>query len=138
MPKRPEIRHGEASAYYQPANDFVNMPKPELFDAEPEYYSTLFHELTHSTGHADRLNRDGITKLAAFGDDNYSQEELVAEMGAAFLCGHTGIENQTIENSAAYIDGWRKKLSADKKVVVYAAAQAQKAADFILNNTQDN
>ena len=138
MPNRPEITHNEPRAYYRPSTDTVNMPKPELFDVPAEYYSTIFHELTHSTGHESRLNRDGITKLAAFGDDNYSQEELVAEMGAAFLCGHAGIENETIDNSAAYIDGWRKKLSTDKKLVVYAAAQAQKAADYILDNNNDN
>ena len=133
MPDRPEIRNGGNRAFYRPAADFIGMPPAENFDKPAEYYSTLFHELTHSTGHESRLNREGITDLGFFGDENYSKEELVAEMGAAFLCGHAGIENETINSSAAYIDGWRKKLSNDPKLVVCAAAKAQKAADFILN-----
>ena len=132
MPKRPEIRHGEARAWYQPSADLVNMPRPELFSQPEEYYSTLFHELTHSTGHRGRLNRKGIADVHPFGSADYSREELVAEMGAAFLGGHCGIEPATIENSAAYIGGWLRRLKGDEKLVVQAAGQAQKAADFIL------
>jgi len=131
MPKRPTIGHGENRAYYRPSTDAVNMPKPERFSLPTEYYSTLFHELTHATGHTSRLDRKLDTRLAAFGTADYSREELVAEMGAAFLCGHAGID-QTLDNSAAYIGGWLKRLRNDKRLVVTAAAQAQKAADFIL------
>jgi len=96
----------------------------------------LFHELTHSTGHESRLNRKGVSgsdgQWSPFGSQSYSQEELVAEMGAAFLCGQVGIVERTIDNSAAYIKSWLERLKDDRKLVIYAAAQAQKAADFIL------
>lgn len=132
MPDAPEIRHGGARACYAPALDLVQMPKQETFNGAPEYYNTLFHELTHATGHAKRLDRKGITEIAAFGSDTYSREELVAEMGAAFLSGHAGILHNTVANSAAYLAGWIKALKEDSKLIVIAAAQAQKAADFIL------
>lgn len=134
MPHRPEITYNDQrGACYTHSKDRVNMPKMESFDGAEEYYSTLFHELTHSTGHESRLNRKGIISgTAAFGTKEYSKEELVAEMGAAFLCGHCQIDNKTIDNSAAYINSWLKKLKDDPKMVILAAAQAQKAADFIL------
>ena len=137
MPKCPEIRHGEARAYYSPGHDFVNMPKAEKFNSSEEYYSTLFHELTHATGHQTRLNRDSVVKRAAFGDKIYSREELVAEMGAAFMCGICQIENKIIDNSAAYISGWLSILHGDNKLVIIAAQQAQKAADFMLDRKPD-
>jgi antirestriction protein ArdC len=86
----------------------------------------------HSTGHKSRLNRPGIVETHFFGDEIYSKEELVAEKGAAMICGISGIENKTIKNSASYIQSWLGKLKDDKKLVVHAAAAAQKAADFIL------
>ncbi len=136
MPKRPKILHNEQQAYYTPSRDFVNMPKMNSFDSAEEYYSTLFHELTHSTGHEIRLNRKGFGAgdgvWSVFGSAPYAKEELIAEMGAAFLCGHCQIENKTINNSAAYIKSWLRKLKDDKKMVIMAAAQAQRAADFIL------
>ncbi len=134
MPQRPIIQHEAAQAFYRPSADVVNMPAPELFTSDEEYYSTLFHELTHATGHESRLNRLDTDKLAAFGSKDYSQEELVAEMGSAFLCGHCGIAERIIDNSAAYIQGWLRRLRNDKRLVLFAAAQAQKAADFILEN----
>jgi antirestriction protein ArdC len=132
MPLRPAIQQREAQAYYRPAADTVNMPERRLFPKAEHYYSVLFHELTHSTGHASRLDRATLRDLLAFGDTNYSREELCAEMGAAYLCGVAGIGNETVTNSAAYIQGWLNKLRNDKKMLVQAAAQAQKAADFIL------
>ncbi len=138
MPNRPTIEHREARAWYRPSTDTVNMPQPELFVGPEEYYSTLFHELTHSTGHVSRLRRAGIEKVSAFGSADYSREELVAEMGAAFLCGHCGIESATIENSAAYLNGWLRKLRQDHRLVVTAAGQAQKAADYILSASFDD
>jgi antirestriction protein ArdC len=131
MPKAPRISHGGARAFYRPSDDSVTMPPRESFDTEGNYYSVLFHELTHATGHESRLNRKGVVELAAFGDETYAKEELIAEMGAAFLCAESGIEN-TIDTSAAYIAAWLKALKNDAKLVVQAAAQAQKAADFIL------
>jgi antirestriction protein ArdC len=136
MTKKPEIKHGMARAYYSPSGDFIGMPAPDQFKTSEEYYSTLFHELTHSTGHASRLNRKGVSgtegNWSAFGSNPYAKEELVAEMGAAFMCGTVGIVERTIDNSAAYIASWLQKLRDDAKLVVQAAAQAQKASDWIL------
>ncbi|MGD0283227.1 MAG: zincin-like metallopeptidase domain-containing protein, partial [Dissulfurispiraceae bacterium] len=136
MPNSPEIKHGDQKAYYVPTMDYVNMPKPETFASAEEYYSVLFHELTHSTGHRSRLNRKGITVNNGFGSADYGKEELIAEMGAAFLCGCTGIENRTLDNSAAYVQGWIKAIKEDKRIVITAAAAAQKAADYILNKKE--
>ncbi len=133
MPKRPAINHQGAHACYSPSLDAVSMPEARLFESSEDYYSTLFHELTHATGHVSRLNRKEITDPIRFGSDPYSREELVAEMGAAFLCGHCEIENKTIDQSASYIQSWLAKLKEDRKLVVHAAAQAQKACDFILD-----
>ena len=132
MPQRPGIKHGMAKAFYSPGEDFVGMPNRERFTSEDEYFCALFHELTHSTGHESRLNRAGITEHNGFGSGEYSKEELVAEMGAAFLCGQAGIAERTLNNSAAYLQNWLEALRNDKKLIVQAAAQAQKAADFIL------
>jgi antirestriction protein ArdC len=129
----PEIRHNEARAFYRPNEDYINMPVPDTFRSSEEYYSTLFHELTHSTGHEKRLSRASVVDMCPFGSTNYSREELIAEIGASFLCGTTGIENKTIDNSAAYINGWLNVLKDDKGAVIVAAGQAQKAVDLILN-----
>lgn len=141
MPKCPEIQHGLNRAFYSPVKDTVGMPQREQFKSAEDYYSVLFHELTHSTGHQSRLNRKGVSrsegKLAAFGTDPYAKEELVAEMGAAFLCGQAGIVERTMDNSAAYIASWLERLKNDSKLVVQAAAQAQKAADFILGRNEE-
>jgi len=132
MKNPPALRHNEARAYYRPSTDSVNMPKPELFASPAEYYSVLFHELTHATSHSSRLNRE-LNGLAAFGSAAYGREELVAEMGAAFLSGHAGILHHTVDNSAAYLENWIKAIKGEPRMVVIAAAQAQKAADYILN-----
>jgi antirestriction protein ArdC len=132
MPQRPEIKSGFAKAFYSPGEDFVGMPNRERFTSEDEFYSVLFHELTHSTGHESRLNRPGITEASGFSSDEYSREELIAEMGSAFLCGQAGIVERTLNNSAAYLQNWLEALKNDRKLIVQAAAQAQKAADFIL------
>ena len=132
MPARPAIRYAGSVACYRPADDTVCMPERERFDGPEPCYSTLFHELVHSTGHPSRLNRATLTDAAPFGSRTYGKEELIAEMGAAFLCGFSGIENGTIENSAAYIAGWLRTIREDKRLVVHAAAAAQRAADFIL------
>ena len=133
MPQRPAIYHHQQSAYYAPQHDYINLPRPETFAASENYYAVAFHELTHATGHETRLNRPGVagTQLAAFGTPDYSREELIAEMGSAFLCATAGIAN-TIENSAAYLQGWLASLQGDSRLIVTAASAAQKAADFIL------
>lgn len=136
MPKRPAIEHGRDRAFYSPAFDRVAMPDAERFQSGEDYYSVLFHELTHATGHESRLARKGVSgtdgEWSAFGSTPYAKEELVAEMGAAFLCGHAGIVERTVDQSAAYVANWLERLSNDTKLVVIAAAQAQRAADFIL------
>jgi len=109
------------------------MPQAKFFESPETYYGTLFHELTHATGHVSRLNRKEITDPNQFGSNLYGREELVAEMGAAFLSGHCGIENSTLDQSASYIQNWLERLRNDRKLVVQAAAQAQKACDFILD-----
>ena len=132
MPKRPEIRQIENRAYYSPSGDFVNMPKREAFTCEEAFYSVLFHELAHSTGHETRLCRKLSGALSPFGSPDYSCEELVAEIASAFVCGFVGIDKRTLRNSAAYLQGWLKALRNDKKLFVSAAGKAQRAADFIL------
>lgn len=133
MPHRPDIRYGGNRAYYSPGLDYIQLPNQHTFNSPEEYYSTCFHELTHASGHATRLGRKTILEPSYFGSHEYSKEELVAEMGSAFLCGHSGIEQNTLENSAAYIHGWLKVLKGENKLLVHAAAQAQKAVDYILN-----
>jgi antirestriction protein ArdC len=129
--KGPRVEHGGSSACYLPALDLIKMPRREAFTSSPEYYSTLFHELIHSTGAAHRLARKGVADRTGFASHAYSQEELIAECGAAFLCAEAGISNRTLDNSAAYIASWAKVLKSDPRLVVHAAAQAGKAADLI-------
>ncbi len=131
MPNCPAITHsGDPQAYYRPSADIVNMPNKTKFESESFYYSVLFHELSHSTGHSSRLNRQDKS-IAAFGSVKYGKEELVAEFASCMLCGIAGIESATIDNSAAYIDSWSKAIKKDRKLVVQAASAGQKAADFI-------
>lgn len=128
----PRIEHNGYGAAYNPPADTVRMPERRSFGAPADYFSTLFHELGHSTGHASRLARPGITKPTNFASHAYSKEELVAEMTAAFLCGEAGIVQDTLDNSAAYIATWLDRLRNDKRLVIQAAAKAQKGADLIL------
>jgi antirestriction protein ArdC len=134
MPNAPAMQQ-DARAWYRPSTDTVGMPSKSLFHSSEEYYSTLFHELTHSTGHTSRVGREGIEQLNTFGSESYSKEELIAEMGAAMLCGVTGIAPATIPNSAAYLKHWIERLRGDSKLLVSAASQAQKAADYIRNTS---
>lgn len=137
IPNSPNIKYRGNSACYFPNNDEILMPHKESFISEKEYYSTLFHELTHATGHKSRLDRKSIAKITPFGTPNYSKEELIAEMGASFLCAITGIENKTINNSAAYIKSWIARLQNDKRLIFMAAAQATKAVDYIRGKSFD-
>ena len=130
----PEIKFGFHQAAYFPLRDEVHMPDPNTFFEDEKYYSTLFHELVHSTGHRKRLDRHSKFPDHKFGSRDYSQEELIAEMGAAYLCGITGIENKTIDNSASYIHSWLSKLKSDNKFIIQAASHAQRAVDYILEN----
>lgn len=137
MPKRPPIRNVPGdSAYYQPATDSITLPLMEQFKKEQEYYCTLFHELVHSTGAKNRLDRTFGSK----GTKAYAFEELIAELGASYLCGESGILYFTMKNSAAYIQGWSKRLreemTADPKFFLKAAAAAEKASEFILSRAE--
>lgn len=133
----PRLFHGGERACYSPATDVVNMPELTSFDDVEHYYSVMFHELGHSTGHGTRLNREGVTSLDMFGSHRYAREELVAEMTAAMLTGLLGIES-TIETSASYIAHWRDAIANDNRLVVKAAGEAQKAADLIQGISWEN
>ena len=137
--ERPDIKHLDQRAYYVPALDYVNMPIFSSFTTAEAYYQTLFHELTHATGHPSRLNRADLAEnMKVKGASGYAREELTAEMGAAFLCGAAGISTQAIEeNTVAYLQYWVAQLKADKKLIVQAASHAQKAANLILGIIPD-
>jgi antirestriction protein ArdC len=137
MPNPPAFEQDSRAAYI-PSRDTVTMPSRMAFQSQAEFYSTLFHELVHSTGHAKRLGREGIDKHQAFGSEDYSKEELIAEMGSAMLCGVTGIERATISNSAAYLRGWINRLKADSRLLISSARAAQEAADYILGESEQD
>jgi antirestriction protein ArdC len=132
MPNPPEIQYAGSKAFYSSITDRITLPSRELFVSAEEFYATALHETIHSTGSQKRLARESIIEAAAFGSQTYSAEELVAEMGAAYLCAEAGISNAVIENQAAYVAGWLKKLRDDRKLLIHAAAQAQRASDYIL------
>jgi antirestriction protein ArdC len=140
MPNPPKLAEGSAVPCYRRKTDSVHMPERRFFTSEEAYYSTLFHELSHATGHESRLARASLLEnkgIDAEGEARkvYAEEELVAEMGASFLCAHAGIIEAELPNSAAYLQGWIDALKSKdaKGWVIRAASQAQKAADFILN-----
>jgi antirestriction protein ArdC len=133
MPNPPAIEYGGTKAFYSPSADRITLPPRELFSSAEEFYATLNHEAAHSTGHPKRLNRDSIAEAAPFGSPTYAAEELIAELSAAYLCAEAGISPAVIENEAAYLQGWLAKLKSDRRLIVIAAAKAQKAADYILN-----
>jgi antirestriction protein ArdC len=140
MPNRPAIIYGAFPiACYLPLEDTVKMTKPELCISDDRFNEVRLHEIVHSTAHPSRLNREKeMGGWHPFGSREYSKEELIAECGAAFLCAECGISQATIDDSASYIDGWIKNLKADNKLVVSAAAKAQKACDFILNRAEQH
>ncbi|CAN5422398.1 zincin-like metallopeptidase domain-containing protein [soil metagenome] len=127
------IFHAGFAATYSPKDDVIRLPAPTTFRSQEDYYQTLFHEMTHATGHTSRLDREGITKPVKFGSELYSKEELIAELGAAFLANEAGTLNQVqFDNSAAYLSSWIQKLENDPRIVVSAASHAQRSADFVL------
>ncbi|MAL77670.1 MAG: antirestriction protein [Sneathiella sp.] len=124
-----DIRHGGNQAYYAVSSDYVQMPPFEAFRDAESYYATLAHETTHWTRHPKRLDRDFGRKR--FGDEGYAMEELVAELGSAFLAADLGLTPEVREDHAAYIGSWLKVLKNDKRAIFTAAAHAQRAADFL-------
>jgi antirestriction protein ArdC len=133
MPRPPAYREGGNSAYYVPKQDLVNLPPIETFKTTEGYVATKFHEYAHSTGHKARLNRPGVMGVAAFGGEEYSFEELVAELTSAYLCARNGIDN-TLENSSAYIQHWIEVLKNDRTMLMKASGKAMLAVDYILAN----
>lgn len=126
----PRIVRASAPSY-EPATDRVRMPPLRAFESAEAYHAALFHELVHSTGHATRLARKGVTDLDAFGSHQYAKEELIAELGAAFLCARAGIESATRDSAASYLAHWLGVLEADPSILVGAAQHAQHAVDWI-------
>ena len=127
-----QIVHREGDkAYYQPAIDRVTLPTRQQFNSTAEYYSTAYHELVHSTGHQSRLDR--LDHVAAFGSEDYSKEEVVAEIGACVLVNRTGLETSaSFRNSTAYLQNWLQVLKNDKRFIISAAGKAEKAVELIL------
>lgn len=121
-------------AYYRPSEDLIRVPKMEQFQKVEEFYSTLFHEMAHSTGHWSRLGRFKESgAVAAFGGEDYGKEELIAELSAAALCGKCGVESRdSFRNSAAYLNGWMEAIKGNPELIVAAASKADKAVEFIL------
>jgi antirestriction protein ArdC len=129
----PKIVHNNPSeAYYNIGLDYINTPDINSCRSSESYYSTLFHEITHSTGSKKRLKRFKKGEKMKFGNEVYSKEELIAEIGSAMLCGITGIIDKTINNSVSYLDNWIKQLENDKTLIVKASAKAQASSDYIL------
>jgi antirestriction protein ArdC len=137
MPHCPPIRHEKHRAYYNRYADYINMPRMETFRSSEDYYDTLFHELVHSSGHELRLGRLELMKSEGKHSESYAKEELTAEIGASYLKSYAGIPIETLENNAAYIEHWLGHLRNDKKFIIHASAQAQKATDYILNIKPD-
>ena len=128
----PPITHGGNKAYYAPLSDEIGMPERRQFKSAEGYYSTLFHEMTHSTGHTSRLNRKDVMDITRFGDHAYAREELTAEIGSSFLMALAGLDNSAVlDNSAAYLKSWLRALKDDKKLVIMAAQRAGHAVDMI-------
>lgn len=139
FPNKPELKHDQPRAFYMPAGDFINMPKLQSFSEPQFYYTTLFHEAIHSTGYKTRLDRDLTGRK---GSKSYAFEELVAELGATFLCAESGILFKTRDNSAKYLAGWNKRLvknmEDDNRFFFRASSRAQAAADYILDRDAEN
>lgn len=122
------FKHGGAQAFYTPKGDYIQLPAPETFNGPESYAATKAHELIHWTGDSKRCDRKFGVK---FGDDQYAREELVAELGAAFLCAMLGVTPEPREDHASYLASWLKVLKADKRAIFQAAAAAQKACDWL-------
>ena len=132
LPAQPQILDG--SPGYIPTIDIITMPPRSDFHNTNAYYETLFHEVTHWTGHKSRLNR---AFDSSFGSDKYAREELVAELGASFICSIAGIEQEVDKNHAAYIQGWLKRLKEDPRLIIVAAGKACQAVDWCMGITHE-
>lgn len=134
---RIHITHASGTPHYNPTTDMVQVPAVGTFKSAESYYKTVFHEITHATGHKDRLNREGITQPIKFGSERYSREELIAELGASFLSNDCQILGKTqFDNSASYLQSWIKTLKENPKMLVQASSKAQAAADWVISAPQ--
>jgi antirestriction protein ArdC len=132
------IRKEGFAAAYSPHEDIIHMPPTGLFRSPEDYYHTLFHEMTHATGHASRLDREGITNPIKFGSDRYSKEELIAELGAAFLSNDAGILDQVrFENSTAYLGSWISKFESEPTLLISAASHAQRSFNWVAGTSHE-
>jgi antirestriction protein ArdC len=138
MPNKPKIHIVESDrAFYRPSDDMVVVPELKQFSKAEGFYATVFHELAHATGHASRLNREGITNAIMFGNHSYSKEELVAEITSSFVSAEAGILESVQDNSVSYVQTWASRLQNDPRMIIEAVGQAQKAADTILGVSFD-
>ena len=132
MPNPPRLTSdGGDRAYYNRRDDSVHLPRRDTFSSPQGYYDTAYHELGHATGHESRVGRH-TGDSQPFGSADYGREELVAEFCSAYLCQHAGLDAAVLPNQAAYIQGWTQAVKNDPQLLVIAAAQGQKAADYIL------
>lgn len=131
----PSIQHSPVDRpFYAPREDYIHMPFTEMFRGREEYYAVLFHEMIHSTGHSKRLRRKGVINKIEFGSERYGKEELIAEIGSGMLCHYAHIQQRTIDNSASYLDGWLRAVSADPNLLLRAYHHADKAVKYILGD----
>ncbi|MDI5932205.1 ArdC family protein [Halomonas kalidii] len=132
-----QIDHVEGDrAFYNPVADRIQLPLQSQFDEAIGYYGTALHELVHWTGHRDRLDRDGIARWSGFGSPEYAKEELIAELGAAFLCAHAGIPGEL--RHEGYIENWLEALKGDKRYLFQASSAARKASEYLLDSLPAN
>jgi antirestriction protein ArdC len=130
MKDKPLIRHNIRRAFYSPSEDYISLPRMEDFESESEFWSTLYHEIIHATGHPKRLNRSSICEKDS---DTYCYEELVAEIGASYLAALSGISQSVVENQAAYINGYLNLSKVKENLFPMAAKDAARAVDFVLS-----
>lgn len=129
---------GSNRAYYSPSKDEVVMPLINQFQSTSHYYATFFHEIAHSTGHKDRLGRFNSNEITHFGSENYSKEELIAEISAQMTLGRLNIQDEAIyDNSLVYVNGWMKAIKEDVGLIITASSQAQKATDYVLGKVEN-
>jgi antirestriction protein ArdC len=125
-------------AFYRPSTDSITMPLIQQFNSSQSFYSTFFHEISHSTGHKKRLNRKEVVETSYFGSCDYGMEELTAELTSAFICAEIGISNENTErNSVAYLKNWKNAIKGDKKLFLMASQRASKSAKYILNKQEE-
>jgi antirestriction protein ArdC len=137
MKNKPRIQVKGSDAYYHPKDDYINMPPIKTFKSAESYYSVLFHELVHSTGHESRLNRHEVAEKIVYGSQSYSLEELTAEIGACFLKSISGLSMDDLSQNASYIQNWLSVLKNDKRFILKASSRAQRAVEYILNTKED-